>query len=61
VNTLTREGITMNHTERNLQAAIDRLRDALDGIDADSIEATKLDTAMRLVEEVERTNQRKIT
>jgi hypothetical protein len=51
----------MNHTERNLQAAIDRLRDALDGIDADSIEATKLDTAMRLVEEVERTNQRKIT
>ena len=39
---------------RHLHQALFNLVDALDEIDTDSIEATKLDTAYRLIEEVER-------
>jgi len=41
-------------TARHLHQALFNLADALGDIDADSIEATKLDTAYRLIEEVER-------
>ena len=39
---------------RHLHQALFSLADALDEVDTDSIEATKLDTAYRLIEEVER-------
>jgi putative membrane protein len=52
----SREGDTMSQASaaRHLHQALFNLADALDEIDTDSIEATKLDTAYRLIEEVER-------
>ena len=39
---------------QNLNAAINRLADAAEEIEKDSVNATKLEEAIRLIEEVER-------
>ena len=47
---------SMNIT-RNLAAAMGRLRDALDEVPPNSRHATKLELAMKLIEEVERSHE----
>ena len=55
-NTTERRNINMDdYISFNLRAAVERLADALDQIDADSAEATKLHKAWGLIYEVEKT------